>query len=178
MPQRTTASLAIVADDSALMRDILRSNLSENFGYVHLASDGLEAVEAARGLQAGLVMLDYRMGRLNGIDACREIRTLPGYAAVPIVLLTAYDDDKLRREATRAGVTLVCAKPVIFDQLMEQLAPHLAAPSDPAPTANGLARGRDLLAQRRRIEAETANAKRRYIGMAESGAPLLGGWRR
>jgi len=169
----------IVADDSSLIRDVLRSNLARYFGHVHVAPDGLEAVEAARALQAVLVILDYRMGKLNGIDACREIRQLPGYEKVPVVLLTAYDDERMHREATRAGITFVFPKPVICDHLIQKLAPYLATQGDAAPADNELARGRTLLDQRRRIEAGTDNAKRRYVvGMAERASPFIGSWKR
>ena len=174
----TSKCSAIVADDSSLIRDVLRSNLSASFGHVHLATDGLEAVEAARALRAALVILDYRMKRLNGIEACREIRELPDYANVPVVLLTAYDDDRLRREADRAGVTFVFPKPVIYAHLMETLAPYLRAHLEPVPGDDELTRGRALLNQRRRIEAETDIAKRRYTGLAERATPFLGAWKR
>jgi CheY-like chemotaxis protein len=178
MPQHASRSSVIVADDSSLMRDILRTNLSATFKHVHLASDGLEALEAARGLQAELVILDYRMAKLHGVEACRQIRELPAYAKVPIVLLTAYDDEKLRRDASRAGVTLVFPKPVIYEQLMQALVPFMAVAAVPGWSADELLRGRDLLHQRRRIEAETDNAKRRYTGMAERSSPFLGSWKR
>ncbi len=174
----TSACSAIVADDSSLIRDVLRFNLAQSFGHVHLATDGLEAVEAARALRAAVVILDYRMKRLNGIEACEEIRQLPDYTNVPVVLLTAYDDDRLRREAERAGVTFVFPKPVIYEHLMEKLAPFLKAHLEAVPGGDELTRGRALLNQRRRIEAETENAKRRYTGLAERATPFLGGWRR
>lgn len=165
----------IVADGSWLMRNVLRSNLAQTFGHVHLATDGLEAVEAARATQAALVILDYQLEKLHGIEACREIRRLPGYDRTPIVLLTAYDDDRLKRDAERAGVSLVFQKPLIFEHLMEKLAPYLPLHAATAQVANEFVRGRDLLNQRRRIEAETDNAKRRYvIGMAERASPFLG----
>lgn len=179
MPSAASRCSVIVADDSSLIRDVLRSNLSQTFGHIHLACDGLEAVEAARATQAVLVILDFRMAKLNGVEACREIRELPGYDKVPIVLLTAYDEERLRRDAARAGASFVFPKPVIYEHLMEQLAPYLATPGEAGQGANQLARGRDLLNQRRRIEAETDNAKRRYVvGMAERVSPLFGSWRR
>lgn len=168
----------VVADDSSLMRDVLRSKLSQSFGPIHLACDGLEAVEAARATQAVLVILDYRMGKLNGIEACREIRALPGYAKVPIVLLTGYDDEKLHREAERGGISFVLRKPIIYEHLLERLVPYGALLSDPVIPGDDLARGRDVLHQRRRIEAETDDAKRRYSGMSERLSPFLGSWRR
>lgn len=179
MQSDLSQSSVIIADDSRLMRDVLRSHLERSFGHVHLAADGLEAVEVARASQAALVILDFRMSKLNGVEACREIRQLPGYDKVPIVLLTAYDDERLRREADRAGVSFVFPKPVIYEHLMEKLVPYLAVHDGTAQVANELARGRDLLNQRRRIEAETDNAKRRYvIGMAERTPPFLNSWRR
>ena len=115
----------IVADDSSLIRELLRSHLDPRFGHVYLASDGAEAVEIARRIQARLVLLDYRMPRLNGLDACREIRELPEYAKLPIVLLTAYDDDRARRDAARAGVTLLLPKPFSPEQLIQAVTPLL-----------------------------------------------------
>jgi len=163
----------IVADDSPLIRDLLRSHLDPGFGHVYLASDGAEAVEIARRIQARLVVLDYRMPRLNGMDACREIRALPEYATVPIVLLTAYDDERARRESARAGVTLLMAKPFSREQLIEALGP-LLSPDD--GSEDGLVQGRDLLHLRRRIDAATA--QRRQIGFSERQYPMRDVWRR
>lgn len=165
----------IVADDSRLMRDLLRSHLEPAFGEVFLASDGVEAVAIARGLHARLVLLDYRMPRMHGIDACREIRQIAGYAKVPVVLLTAYDDEKARREATRAGATLVVAKPFTPEQLVEAVVPLLRL-REVMPAGSGLAQGRDALSLRRRIEAATA--QRQYAGFAERAAPMRDFWRR
>ncbi|HET8995860.1 MAG TPA: hypothetical protein VFN42_04270, partial [Acetobacteraceae bacterium] len=70
-------------------------------------------------------------------------------------------------------------KPVIHEHLMEKLAPFIALHAAPSAEANELARGRELLSQRRRIEAETDNAKRRYVsGLAERTSPLFSSWRR
>lgn len=163
----------IVADDSPLIRDLLRSHLDPGFGHVYLATDGAEAVEIARRIQAKLVLLDYRMPRLNGMDACREIRELPDYARVPIVLLTAYDDERARRDAGRAGMSLLLPKPFSREQLIEAVGPMLSANDDPE---EGLAQGRDLLHLRRRIDAATA--QRRHIGFAERQFPIRDLWRR
>lgn len=178
MPHDASHGSAIVADDSQMIRDGLRSILAKSFNEVHLASDGLEALEAARATQAALMILDFRMGKLNGIDTCREIRLLPGYQKVPIVILTGYDDERLRREATRAGASLVLRKPVTYEDLAAELAPYITLKRDPAPAGTGLARGRDLLNQRRRIEAETDDARRRYAVHSDRLAPLLGSWGR
>ena len=63
------------------------------------AIDGLEAIDYATRTRARLVILDYKMPRLDGICACAQIRRLPGYADMPIVILTAFDDDETRAAA-------------------------------------------------------------------------------
>src|SRR5665213_2012408 len=100
----------IVADDSALMRDNVRSALGAPW-RVFLAGNGLEAVQYASSMRAALVMLDFRMPRMDGLDACARIRALPHYATTPIVMLTAYDDEDMRHRAKQAGATTLFRKP-------------------------------------------------------------------
>ena len=100
----------IVADDSIIIRDNVRAALGEPW-RIFLAVDGVEALEYARGMNAELVLLDFQMPRMDGVDTCALIRRLPNYAAVPIVLLTAYDSVDLRRRAAQAGATAVFSKP-------------------------------------------------------------------
>ena len=59
----------IVADDSIIIRDNVRAALGEPW-RIFLAANGAEAVEYARGIKAELVLLDFRMPRMDGLDAC------------------------------------------------------------------------------------------------------------
>jgi CheY-like chemotaxis protein len=152
----------IVADDSSMIRDLLRSHLDPRFGHVYLATDGAEAVEIARRILARLVLLDYRMPRLNGLDACRAIRGLEAYARVPVVLLTAYDDERARREAMRVGVSSFVPKPFSPEQLIEAVGVLISADGDPE---DGLAQCRDRLHLQRVIDSATR--QRHRIGLAE-----------
>jgi CheY-like chemotaxis protein len=101
----------IVADNDLMMRGLLRTALEQPRRTVLLCADGLEAVEIATQTLATLVLLDLRMPRMDGIQACRQIRELPRYATVPIVILTVFDGDALRQRALRAGATSFLAKP-------------------------------------------------------------------
>ena len=91
----------ILAENDPLMRGLLRSILVRTDRRVFPARDGLEAVMLAQQFPAGLVLLDVSMPRLNGLLACEAIRALPGYASVPIVMLTGHDDERLRKAARR-----------------------------------------------------------------------------
>lgn len=101
----------IVADDDVVVRGILRSMLTGVGQDVFVAATGREAVDFASMVRASLILLDLKMPGLNGLLACEQIRGLLGYAATPIVILTAHDTAGARLAAERVGATLVLAKP-------------------------------------------------------------------
>lgn len=176
----------IAADDSIIIRDNVRVALGSPW-QVFLAVDGTEAIAYARRLTAELVLLDLRMPRLDGVAACACIRALPGYAGVPIVLLTAYDSPDLRRTAKSAGATQIFPKPFSPAALRQLAATLIAAPqpgfaravSTPSGTElaesetpwDALSAGRDMLTLHRKMEE--AGRQRRDISYFE----LLAAWR-
>jgi two-component system chemotaxis response regulator CheY len=177
----------IVADDSALMRDNVRSALGEPW-RVFVVANGVEAVQYARITRAALVLLDVRMPRMDGLDACAQIRAMPNYATTPIVMLTAYDDEDMRRRARLAGATTLFRKPFTIGRLRADLLPLLggglhAALRDqvdpsrvvrrndrPILPADDLTRNSAELAVCRDVEA--AIAPRGYANVAEALAAL------
>ena len=74
----------IVADNDSMMRGLLRTVLDQPGRTVLLCADGLEAVDLASQTLATLVLLDLRMPRMGGIEACMQIRELPRYATSPL----------------------------------------------------------------------------------------------
>jgi DNA-binding response OmpR family regulator len=115
----------ILAENDAIMRGIIRGVLTRGEQRVFQAADGLEAVTLARQFIARLVLLDIDMPRLNGLLACQAIHALPGYAAVPIVILTGYNDDRLRIAAHHFGATAFITKPFHPNVLLARLAGYL-----------------------------------------------------
>ena len=113
----------IVAENDSMMRGLLRTVLEYPRRTVLLCADGLEAVELATQTLATLVLLDLRMPRMDGIEACLQIRELPRYEAVPIVILTVFDGEALKRRALRAGATAFLAKPFSTSTLLQALNP-------------------------------------------------------
>src|ERR1700691_3534299 len=90
LPIETFDETVIVADNDSMMRGLLRTVLEQPGRTLLLCADGMEAVELAEQTLATLVLLDLRMPRMDGIEACRQIRELPRYATVPIVILTVF----------------------------------------------------------------------------------------
>jgi DNA-binding response OmpR family regulator len=90
-------------------------------------------------VRARLVILDYKMPRLDGFAACAEMRELDGYSDVPILILTAFDDAGMREKAARVGATAFLAKPFTPRNLLRVIADVLGSPSPEGPNGSGMA---------------------------------------
>lgn len=116
---------ALVVDDSAVMRKVLIGALARaNITEVDQASDGLEAVNAAKQTEYGLVLMDWNMPNMLGIDAVREIRALG--KTMPIVMVTTEAEKSRVIDALKAGASNYIIKPfepaTIVTKIQELLA--------------------------------------------------------
>jgi two-component system chemotaxis response regulator CheY len=125
----------ILAENDALMRGVIRSVLLRAEQQVFPVGNGEEAVALARQFRARLVLLDIAMPVLNGLLACEIIRALPGYAEVPIVMLTGHDDGRFREAARRLGANDFIVKPFQPNVLLARLAVYLDMPPQTRPAA-------------------------------------------
>ena len=99
----------LVAEDETVIRLDLEGLLQgAGFDVVAAARDGEEAVELARSECPDLAILDVKMPRLDGIDAARKILH---ERPIPIVMLTAYDEEDLVARAIEVGVFAYLVKP-------------------------------------------------------------------
>ena len=96
----------VIADDDALVRAALRTILDahDDVELVAEASDGEEAIEAARRMLPDVVLLDIRMPRLNGLEAARQILASHSNRA-RVIMLTTFDLDEYVYDALKAGAT-------------------------------------------------------------------------
>ncbi len=102
----------LVVDDDPFIRKLIATTLEDVSQFeLHEASDGVEAVSIARRERPALVFLDVDMPKLNGIDACRELREHPDTGDATIVMLTATHGDGVERRAEAAGADLFLTKP-------------------------------------------------------------------
>jgi len=113
---------AVLADDERLMREQLRTRLTEvwpDLDIVAEAKNGLEAVELVKEHRPDLVFLDIRMPGLTGVDAARQIAQLPEddeWLVPEIVFITAYDQYAV--EAFEQGVADYVLKPAERERLL------------------------------------------------------------
>ena len=102
----------LVVDDDPFIRRLIVTTLEDVAEFeIHEAADGMEALEVARRERPSLVFLDIDMPRIDGIDACRQLRADSSTSATTIVMLTAADGDAIQREAEAAGADLYLTKP-------------------------------------------------------------------
>ena len=109
-----TRNTVMVVDDQSTGRAILEQvahALDERVnvqGFVR----PVDAVVWAAQHVADLVLVDYLMPEMDGIEFAKRLRALPGYAHVPIVMVTVHDDRKVRYAALDAGITDFLTKPI------------------------------------------------------------------
>src|SRR5205823_4704282 len=143
----------MVVDDQSTGRAILEQvvrSLDERIAVEGFARP-VDAIVWATRRVADLVLVDYMMPDMDGIEFVRRLRALPGYENVPIVMITVHDDRKVRYAALDAGITDFLTKPV--------------------DTRECLARCRNLLTMRRQ-QLALEDALKRLAGQtkAEDGA--------
>jgi chemotaxis protein histidine kinase CheA/CheY-like chemotaxis protein len=110
-PVVETQSLrALVVDDSITMRTMLRNILAAAGYRVTVAEDGRAALELlSSDSDYQLIVTDLQMPRMDGIDLCRNVRTLEG-PYVPIIMVTSVDDDEEKSRALTAGADAYVVK--------------------------------------------------------------------
>jgi CheY-like chemotaxis protein len=118
---------ALVADDSSVNRRILASLLESAGVRVITAAGGIEAVELGRTHRPDVVLMDLRMGDLNGFEATRQLGADEATAAIPVVAVSASAWDEVRQAARDAGCVDFLPKPVRADVLFARLQRYTGA---------------------------------------------------
>ena len=109
----------LVVDDDQAVRDSLRRSLAFNGYDVELAGDGLAALESIARNRPDAVVLDVMMPRLDGLEACRRLRSAG--EDLPILVLTARDAVSDRVAGLDAGADDYLPKPVALEELLARL---------------------------------------------------------
>lgn len=111
----------LVADDEAHILHIVSLKL-RNAGYeVITAVDGEEALELCTASKPDLIITDYQMPYMTGLEFCKEVRNREEIKNVPAIMLTARGFDIEPGEMIEAGIAAVLAKPFSPREMLEKV---------------------------------------------------------
>jgi GAF domain-containing protein/CheY-like chemotaxis protein len=144
----------LIIDDSAKIRSFL-SEMLRSLGYVvSTASDGKRGLDKALAERPDLILLDFNLPRLSGIEVLEALQK--GNHEVPVILMTAHGSESVAVQAFRLGVRDYLTKPIEAEQILEVV--------EKALTESRLRRERDQLM--RRLEQINRQLERRVMDLS------------
>ncbi len=117
-----TSIKVLVVDDFATMRRILK-NILKQLGFKNLveADDGTTAWDVIETQEIDLVMADWNMPKMTGLELLKKVRASEKYAKVPFLMVTAEAQKQNVIEAVQAGVSNYVVKPFTAEAISEKL---------------------------------------------------------
>ena len=111
----------LVAEDERDIRDLIGFTLRFAGFEVLLTGNGIEAIEKAPLEQPDLIILDVRMPKMTGYEACRQLKENPATSAIPIVFLSAKGQEDEIQQGLASGALEYIVKPFAPDELADQV---------------------------------------------------------
>lgn len=111
----------LIAEDERDIRDLITFTLRFAGFEVVPTSNGAEALEKAREVKPDLIMMDVRMPRMTGYEACRELKQRDDVKHIPVVFLSAKGQDVEMQAGLEAGAIAYILKPFAPDDLTRRV---------------------------------------------------------
>ena len=112
----------LVAEDETDIRELVAFSL-ENIGGFNVvkAKNGAEAVEVAQQEKPDLILMDVRMPKMTGVEACAALKDIPETKDIPVVFLSAMGQEQEIQQGMDVGATEYILKPFAPDVLMSKV---------------------------------------------------------
>ena len=112
----------LVVEDQDSIRRMIEALVQARGYQVTAVSSGAKAIDVAITDPPDIVLLDLNLpGQYDGFDVCQRLRSDPGTRSVPVVIISAMDDDESRARATAAGATAYYTKPFSPIALLKEI---------------------------------------------------------
>lgn len=115
----------LIVDDFSIMRGIIRRMLLKEFGTNNIfeAEDGVTAWQTLNSEKVDLVLCDWNMPNMTGLDLLEKVRAHKDLAKIPFIMITAEGKKENVIEATKKGVSGYIIKPFTAKDLRKKLSP-------------------------------------------------------
>jgi len=111
----------LVAEDERDIRELINFTLTFAGHAVTQAANGEEALEVAQEILPDLIMMDVRMPKLTGYEACRQMKDIESIKDIPVVFLSAKGQDDEISTGLEAGAIDYILKPFAPDELTQRI---------------------------------------------------------
>ena len=111
----------LVAEDERDIRDLIKFSLTFAGHQVTVAANGEEAVQQAQKVNPDLIMMDVRMPKMTGYEACREMKQIDSLKDTPVVFLSAKGQDEEVQAGIDVGAYAYILKPFSPDDLTRRI---------------------------------------------------------
>jgi len=115
------SKLILVVDDDAFQRKVIGQILEAGKYRIALAASGEEAIKTLEKERPAVILMDFEMPGMNGIEVILQIKSIAKYSDIPIIMLTARSDKDVLNASAMAGVIDFIAKPCKRDMLIEKI---------------------------------------------------------
>ncbi len=111
----------LVVDDSATVRKFVATSLHiQGFATV-TASDGVEALERLPSEQVDAIITDLNMPDMDGFEFIRNLRAIPAYASIPVIVLSSITSQEEKKVAKELGVFAYLEKPFSRERIQDEI---------------------------------------------------------
>ncbi len=120
MPDTNTKKKLLIVDDEPQIRLLLKEFLSDSFS-IELASNGKEALTAAKNFKPDVILMDIMMPELDGVSAVQKLRIDENTRHIPVLMLTAANTSQERIRAFDFGADDFISKPFEVEELISRI---------------------------------------------------------
>ncbi|HMB93506.1 MAG TPA: response regulator [Rhodothermales bacterium] len=121
----TSSDNVLIIEDSQHLSFVLAELLQERGLEAATAKTGNDGLRLARELSPQLILSDYNLPEITGLDVLKELQADASTADIPFILVTAHGNAGLRDECLEAGAKAVLFKPFAAEDLFEVIAPYV-----------------------------------------------------
>ena len=112
----------LLVDDEKAFCDVVKENVELRGGYrIHVSNNGKDALKAARTFRPDLIILDIRMPVMDGFKVLEELKKDTSTLGIPVIVMTALDDDTSKIRAASLYGDRYLVKPVKISELLMKI---------------------------------------------------------